>query len=112
MKYDEHSGNQTAIKKVFGVKFYQERTSSCEYHFNKSVEKHKKFLRNKDISTYKKLCAGVKNSVKTESYEICKQSIIRLISVQEISVRNPFFKITLGNILSGRYSQHFQVKSS
>ena len=54
MKYNKHSGNQIAIKNVFGVKFYQERTSSCEYHFNKSVEKHKKFLRNEDISTYKK----------------------------------------------------------
>ena len=53
MKYDEHPGNQIAIKKVFGVKFYQERTSSCEYHFNKSVEKHKKFLRNEDIGTCK-----------------------------------------------------------
>ena len=51
MKCNEHPGNQIAIKKVFGVKFYQERTSSCEYHFNKSVEKHKKFLRNEDIST-------------------------------------------------------------
>ena len=39
MKYDEHSRNQIAIKKVFGVKFYQEHTSSCEYHSNKSVEK-------------------------------------------------------------------------
>ena len=37
-KYYEHSGNQIAIKKVFGVKFYQQRTSSCEYYF-KSVEK-------------------------------------------------------------------------
>ena len=55
MKYDEHPGTQIAIKKVFGVKFYQERTSSCEYHINKSVEKHKKFLVMKTlISTYKK----------------------------------------------------------
>ena len=55
MKYDEHPGNQIAIKKVFGVKFYQERTSSCEYHINKSVEKHNKFLvMKKLISTYKK----------------------------------------------------------
>ena len=55
MNYDEHPGNQIAIKKVFGVKFYQERTSSCEYHVNKSVEKHMKFLVMKTlISTYKK----------------------------------------------------------
>ena len=38
MKYDEHPGNQIAIKKAFGVKCYQERASSFEYHFNKSVE--------------------------------------------------------------------------
>ena len=55
MNYDEHPGNQIAIKKAFGVKFYQERTSSCEYHVNKSVEKHMKFLVMKTlISTYKK----------------------------------------------------------
>ena len=80
IKYDEHPGNQIAIKKVFGVKFHQERTSSREYHFNKSVEKHKKFLRNEDISTYKKLCADMENSVTTESYD-----------VQESSASKPFF---------------------
>ena len=80
IKYDEHPGNQIAIKKVFGVKFDQERTSSREYHFNKSVEKHKKFLRNEDISTYKKLCADMENSVTTESYD-----------VQEISASKSFF---------------------
>ena len=82
-KYDEHPGNQIAIKNVFGIKFYQERTSSCEYHFNKSV--------NEDISTYKKLWADMKNSVTTESYEICKQRMIKLIGVQEISARKPLF---------------------
>ena len=39
MKCDEHPGNQIAVKKVFGVKIYQEHTSSCQYHLNKSVEK-------------------------------------------------------------------------
>ena len=33
----------------------------------------------------------MKNSVTTESYEICKQSIIKLIDVQEISARKPLF---------------------
>ena len=87
MMNDEHPENQIAIKKVFGVKFYQERTSSCECHFNKSAEKHKKFLRNEDISTSKKLCADIENSVTTESYEICKQRTNKLIGVQEISAR-------------------------
>ena len=33
----------------------------------------------------------MKNSVTTESYEICKQRIIKLIGVQEISARKPLF---------------------
>ena len=37
------------------------------------------------------LCADMKNSVTTESYEICKQRIIKLIGVQEISARKPLF---------------------
>ena len=31
---------------------------------------------------HKKLCVDMKNSVTTESYQICKQSIIKLIDVQ------------------------------
>ena len=33
----------------------------------------------------------MKNSVTTENYEICKQCIIKLIGVREISARKPLF---------------------
>ena len=33
----------------------------------------------------------MKNSVTTESYEICKQRIVKLIGVKEISARKPLF---------------------
>ena len=56
--YNKHPENQMAIKKVFGENVYQEGTLSCKYHFNKSVEKHKKNMKN--ISTYKSLCADMK----------------------------------------------------
>ena len=110
MKYDEHPGNQIAIKKVFGVKFYQERTSSGEYHFNKIVEKHKKFLRTEDIGRYKKLCADMKNYVTSESYEICKQRIIKLIGIQEISARKPLFNtLKFWDSIKSRWATSYRV---
>ena len=43
-----------------------------------------------------------KNSVTTENYEICKQRIIKLIGVQEISTGKPIFDTLkfLGSIKS------------
>ena len=37
IKSDEHPGNRIAIEKVFGKDFLENRTSSCSYHFDKSV---------------------------------------------------------------------------
>ena len=41
---DEHLSNQNGIEAVFGQEFVENRTASCEYHFEKSVEKHLKLL--------------------------------------------------------------------
>ena len=41
---DEHLSNQNGTEAVFGQEFIENRTASCEYHFEKSVEKHLKLL--------------------------------------------------------------------
>ena len=37
LKDDEHAGNKVGMESVFGKKFIEERTSSCEYHFDKKT---------------------------------------------------------------------------
>ena len=41
---DEHLSNQNGIEAVFFFDFVENRTASCEYHFEKSLEKHLKLL--------------------------------------------------------------------
>ena len=40
LQCDEHSSNYKGIEAVFGNTFFEKRTTSCEYHFDKSVNKH------------------------------------------------------------------------
>ena len=49
IKSDEHPGNRIAIEKVFGKDFLENRTSSCSYHFDKSVARHKVYIKKEDI---------------------------------------------------------------
>ena len=72
IKCDEHSGNRIGITAVFGDEFLENRTSSCEYHYDKSVEKHKKYVRNEDVGLYKTLSSSIKNSVTTDHYNNAK----------------------------------------
>ena len=52
----------------------------------------------------------MKNSVKTESCEICKQRIIKLISVQEISARKPFFdRLKFWDSIKSRWTTSHQA---
>ena len=40
LQCDEHISNYKGIEAVFGNTFFEKRTTSCEYHFDKSVNKH------------------------------------------------------------------------
>ena len=52
----------------------------------------------------------MKNSVTTESYEICKQRIIKLIGVQEISARKPLFDtLKFWNSIKSRCATSYRV---
>ena len=60
---DEHLSNQNGIEAVFGQEFVKNRTASCEYHFEKSVEKLQKLLPTEDQQSYKTLATSLKNAV-------------------------------------------------
>ena len=40
LQCDEHISNYKGIEAIFGNTFFEKRTTSCEYHFDKSVNKH------------------------------------------------------------------------
>ena len=61
IKSDEHPGNRIAIEKVFGKDFLENRTSSYSYHFDKSVARHKIFIKKEDIQIYMKLTSNLKS---------------------------------------------------
>ena len=69
IKSDEHPGNWIAIEKVFGKDFLENRTSSCSYHFDKSVARHEVYIEKKDIQIYMKLTSNLKNCVAVEEYQ-------------------------------------------
>ena len=48
IKSDEHPDNRTAIEKVFHKDFPEYRTTSCSYHFGKSVARHKVYIKKED----------------------------------------------------------------
>ena len=78
MKSDEHPGNRIAIEKVFGKGFLENRTSSCSYHFDKSVARHKVYIKKKYIQIYMKLTSNSnsKNCVTVEEYQRIRNPLI------------------------------------
>ena len=73
IKSDEHPGNRIAIEKVFGKDFLENRTSSYSYHFDKSVARHKIFIKKEDIQIYMKLTSNLKSWVIVEEYQRTKE---------------------------------------
>lgn len=68
IQFDEHSSTKPGIQAVFGEEFVRNRTSGCEYHIQKSVDKHKKFLNVEDGNSFNFLVTGMKNSITEEGY--------------------------------------------
>ena len=73
IKSDEHPGNWIAIEKVFGKDFLENRTSSYSDHFDKSVARHKIFIKKEDIQIYMKLTSNLKSWVIVEEYQRTKE---------------------------------------
>ena len=53
LQSDKHISNNKGIEAIFGNTFFEKRTASCEYHFDKSVNKHQRFVSDKDNIDYK-----------------------------------------------------------
>ena len=79
IKYDEHDGNRIGISAVFGETFIKERTSSCDHHYDQSVERHKRYLNPNDVGLCQALTAKMKNSVTGEAYYAAKSRLANLI---------------------------------
>ena len=60
LQCDEHISNYKGIEAVFGNTFFEKRTASCEYHFDKSVNKHQRPVSDEDKIDYKILTSGMK----------------------------------------------------
>ena len=60
LQCDKHISNYKGIEAVFGNTFFEKRTTSCEYHFGKSVNKHQRLVSDEDKIDYKILTPGMK----------------------------------------------------
>ena len=65
---DEHFSNQNGIEAVLGHELVENRTASCEHHFEQSVEKHLKLLPTEYHQSYKTLVTSLKNAVTQEAF--------------------------------------------
>ena len=75
IKSDAYLGYRTAIEKVFGKDFLENRTNSCSYHFDKNVVRHKVRIEKEDIEIYMSRVTG-------DDYHITKEQYESLISRQ------------------------------
>ena len=86
---DEHLSNQNGIKAVFGQEFVENRTESCEYHFEKSTEKHLKLLPTEHYKSYKTLETSLKNAVAEETFIRVKAQFELFIKRQSNTYAKP-----------------------
>ena len=61
--------------------FRKNRTASCEYHFEKSIEKHLKLLPAEDQQLYKTLATSLNNAVTEEAFIREKDQVELLIKL-------------------------------
>ena len=85
LQCDEHISNYKGIEAVFGKTFFEKRTASCEYHFDKSVNKHQRLVSDEDKIDYKILISGMKNAV-SDAYIRVKRQLEKLIKRQNAAV--------------------------
>ena len=68
LQCDEHISNCKGIEAVLGKTFLEKRTASCEYYFDKSVNKHQRLVSDEGKIDYKILISGMKNAVSEDVY--------------------------------------------
>ena len=60
LQCNEHISNYKGTEAVFGNTFFEKRTASCEYHFDKSVNKYQRLVSDEDKIDYKILTSEMK----------------------------------------------------
>ena len=77
LKDDEAGGNKIAMRNVLGENFVELRTSSCEYHFQNTVKRHQKFMKEDDRNQYSTSCFDMQKAPIRELYgSIANQLLI------------------------------------
>ena len=83
LKDDENGGNKQAMAEIFGRKFVEERTSSCEFHFAENAKRHAKYVQTEpDRKEYYSLTKDMKDSTTEKEYEQSKRLLEILIARQ------------------------------
>ena len=88
LKDDEHGGNKIGMTKVFGEDFVSNRTSSCSYHLNISIQKHSSLVNDEDKEDYNSYWRSMKKSITKEAFAKAKRQLEMLISKQPKSSQN------------------------
>ena len=92
LKDDEHGGNKIGMAKVFGTTFVEERTSSCDFHYDLSTENHKRFVEKADRKDYQSIALQLKESVTVEGYYDAKKCMETLIERQKDGDKKPLLE--------------------
>ena len=88
---DEHGSAKIGLREVYGDEFVNTRTSGCEYHLQKSVDKHKKYFNEEDGFNFNILVNALKNSVTEEAYTREKSKLENLILKQSQNCQKSLF---------------------
>ena len=90
LQCEEHISNYKGREAVFGKTIFQKRTTSCEYHFDKSVNKHQRLVSYEDKIDYKILTLGIKTAVSEDAYIRVKRQLEELVKLQNAAVSKSF----------------------
>ena len=86
LQCEKHISNYKGIEAVFGKTFFEKITASCEYHFDKSVNKYQRLVSDEGKIDYKILTRGMKNEVSEDAYIRVKRRLEELIQRQNAAV--------------------------
>ena len=86
---DEHSSAKVGLKSVYGDEFVELRTTGCDFHLQKSIDKHKKYFTEQDGTKYNMVFNALKNSVTADGYIREKLKLESLIASQPENCQLP-----------------------
>ena len=111
LKDDEAGGNKIGMRNVLGANFVEKRTSSCLYHFDQSVVRHKKMVRKENKDSYSSLCHDLKNASTEAEYGRRKTLVELLIKRQDV-INQPSLTSALNFWDKAKYRWAFAFRST